>query len=209
MPGPIIIKKGGSLKLPAKQFTGGVGWDDGDVDLWFLRRKGGVYTPVAWLNKDWQRPDLGFNEDPETHEKYPFIAPPELDIVHEGDDRRGKTSAGGYDEKFKLDLSLSPADVDQYIALVGIAIDEPAQDNPTLLVAGNIVCGIKDLSGGPEVQINVGGELGYFPCGKIAEWNRTPNGMWEFKNEPEGYDQDIQTTVQTKFGVVYPESWAN
>ena len=42
---PMILKAGGTMKLPGgATWSGGIGWDGGaDLDLWLLRRRAGIY----------------------------------------------------------------------------------------------------------------------------------------------------------------------
>lgn len=148
----LLVKKGQSRVLPnSALFEAGLGWDAAgdvgdspDLDLIVFRvRAGGVVEPLCWPNTHWYRPDLGCNS-----EGNPFIATPELDAIHSGDDRTGAESDGGYDETVKLDLSKAPADVTRYVICVNIYDEDEA--GLTLGVATNIQCGVKDVTTGRQ-----------------------------------------------------------
>lgn len=207
---PMILKAGQKMNLPGNAtFSGGLGWSgDADLDLWFLRRRAGTYGVVAWCNKDWHRPDLGVNRNPQTGEELPFIAPPEEDIVHCGDDRTGATSAVGYDEKFTLVPSKAPADVDEYIAFA--TIYDENDESATLGVASDIVCGVKKDGTEQELKTEVANEFGFDVTARVVKWTKNAAGVWTMANDSEGYgSDDIFTVLEREYKVVFPAHWQN
>jgi hypothetical protein len=205
----MILKPGRGMQLPGgTTFSGGLGWEGGDLDLSFLRRRGDVYEVVAWFNKDWECPELGEYTDPATEVRTVAIATPERDLVLGPDDRTGAASKGGYDEKFDLDPSKALADVDEYIAF-GTVYDEN-DEGLTLGVAEDIVCGVKDNTSGRELQTEVATQFGFDVTARLVRLSKGPNGLWTMTNDPEGYgDADIFTVFQTKFNVTFPKHWLN
>lgn len=153
---PLITVKPGETKgLPkASVFLAGLGWEgkDGqDLDLWIFRHHtNGVVEAISWANGDWHRPDLGLNIDPVTRQENPWIATPELDVIHRGDDRTGRGSDSGYDELADFDLSKAPDSVIRY-SIFGTIYDEKKQ-GLTLGMASNIVFGIKDEATNNELR---------------------------------------------------------
>lgn len=177
----LLVKKGQSRALPnASVFEAGIGWDAAggvgespDLDLVVFRvRTNGVVEPLGWPNEHWQRPDLGSNS-----QGSPYIATPELDAIHTGDDRTGEESDDGYDESVNLDLSKAPADVDRYV--IGVTIYDEEGEGLTLGVASDIVCGVKDATTGNEAYTQLEQDNGFDVSALIAEIIRNPaNGRW-------------------------------
>jgi len=209
---PMILKAGSRINLPANAtYTGGLGWDprggvgdSPDLDLWLFRQLStGEQQVIAWCNKDWLRPDLGRNT-----EGNPFIATPELDLVHKGDDRTGAESAEGYDENFDLDPTKAPANVVGYTAFA--TIYDENDEGLTLGVAENIICGIKD-DRGREVQVKLAEEYGFDVTVQLCSWAKDPaSGLWVMHGSQKGYDQRDMFDVAIKdFGVVFPQHWIN
>ena len=177
----LLVKKGQSKVLPnAALFEAGIGWDAAggvgespDLDLVVFRfRSGGRVEPLCWPNEVWSRPDLGCNS-----QGSPYIATPEQDAVHTGDDRTGAESDGGYDETVMLDLSKAPADVERYAICVTI-YDEEGR-GLTLGAASNIVCGVKDVSTGHEAYTQLEQDNGFDVSARIADVIRdSATGRW-------------------------------
>lgn len=177
----LLVKKGQSKFLPtADRFEVGLGWDvqggvgeSPDLDLMVFRvRRNGVVEPLCWPNEHWARPDLGQNS-----QGSPYIASPELDIIHTGDDRTGAESDGGYDEVVTLDVSRAPKDTVRYVVCVSIYDEDGA--GLTLGVAENITCGVKDVSSGNEAYTQLERDNGYDVSARICNIERNPqSGRW-------------------------------
>lgn len=190
----LLVKKGQSKYLPAaNKFEVGLGWDakggigeSPDLDLIVFRvRKDGNVEPLCWPNEKWQRPDLGRNG-----EGSPYIATPELDAVHTGDDRTGAESDGGYDEIVTLDVSKAPADVESYVVCVSI-YDEDGE-GLTLGVAENIVCGVKDVNTGNEVYTQLERDNGFDVSAQICRIERDASGdRWQMHADSTGTSGNV------------------
>lgn len=161
----LAIKKGDTKKLPpnAFAFTVGVGWaaaggvgESPDLDVWVIRRKGTVGEAICWAHTAWLRPDLGTNT-----QGSPYIATPELDVIHQGDDRTGAESDDDYDEIVKLDLSKAPADVTAYEVFATYYEDPDTGSGKTLGMAENIKCGVKDENTGHMYESQLGNDFGF------------------------------------------------
>jgi stress response protein SCP2 len=177
----ITVKGGQTRKLPptALKFSAGMGWDAAvgqsdspDLDLWILRhRAGGVVEVISWANKSWERPDLGQNS-----QKNPYIATPELDVIHQGDDRTGAVSQTGYDEIAQLDLSKAPADTEKY-SVFGTIYDEK---NPgaTLGMASGVKFGVTDEASGHTVETDPAASNTFDVSVALATIDKGPDGSW-------------------------------
>ena len=208
----LLVKKGQSRVLPdVAVFEAGIGWDAAggvgespDLDLVVFRvRSGGIVEPLCWPNTNWQRPDLGHNS-----EGSPYMATPEEDAIHTGDDRTGAQSDGGYDETVKLDLSKAPADVERYAICVTIYDEDSA--GLTLGVASNIVCGIKDVSTGNEAYTQLEQDNGFDVSAWIADIVRDPaTGRWSMHAAENGGTSgnifDLGTGLGVKWHFWNPE----
>jgi stress response protein SCP2 len=205
MPSTLQVKKGQTRRLPPGQsFTGGLGWDEAagqaeaDLDLWILRfKKDGTCFPVYWGNGDAKHPELGTIHDPITNEENPYLATPELELVHTGDDRTGYSSQGGYDENITLNLSQAPADVVQYAFFVTIYDESGTQ---TLGIATNIKCGVKEEASGNELVCHIEDEHGFDVTVLVCTIDRDPEGHWAMTGKDEGYSDDM-ITVAKKLGI--------
>jgi stress response protein SCP2 len=177
----MMVKKGDIKKLPPGDvFTVGLGWDPAagqgsvDLDSWVLRRHtDGTMDAIFWGNPNYQRPDLG-----QISPSQPYIATPEEDVVHHGDDRTGEVSAEGYDETIELVTAKAPTDVDQYSVFVTL-YEDPPQGN-TLGIATNVKCGVK---------------------AEVCTIDRRADGGWEMNAKQQGYD-DSMFDVAKKLGCV-------
>jgi stress response protein SCP2 len=204
----LLVSKNASRALPNAKgsYTGGAGWDnDVDLDVWVLRYwDNGTVDPIYWGNEDWKRPDLGRNA-----QGNPYIATPEMDVIFKGDDQHGTESEEasnkqgpdgekGYDEKFEIDLSKTPAGVTKYEIYVTNYKDPKASGpDPILGEADNIVCGVKDSKSGNELQA---------PLGDTNSWDVTAHvctidvAAGQMTNVSEGSTDDM-FTVATRKGV--------
>ena len=208
----LLLKKGQTKALPGgggAKFTGGVGWDaapdadaDGDekidLDLFVLRIRKGKAEPdiIAWVNESCYRPDLGHNS-----EGNPYMATPEVDVLHKGDDRSGAESATGYDETVVIDTSKAPDDVERYVFLVTYYEDPETGSGKTLGMATNIVCGFKDESTGHELKAPVEDDHGFDVTAHVATISRTPDGEWSMTNDETGYSESAVEVLRAHFGV--------
>lgn len=199
----LAVSKGQSKNLPGgtQLFTVGVGWDakgggdSPDLDIWVIRKNNGIGEPVCWANGDLLRPDLGTNS-----EGKPYIATPELDVIHQGDDTTGASSDGGYDEIVKLDLGKAPASVSGYDVIVTF-FEEPPVTGKTLGMADNIVCGVVDESTSNELKTQLGDEFGFDVTAHICSIVKDPTtGKWAMQAVHEGHQEGIMQLLD-KFGV--------
>jgi tellurium resistance protein TerD len=205
----LLVKKGQSKFLPnASVFEAGIGWDAAggvgespDLDLVVFRiRANGVAEPLCWPNEAWKRPDLGAND-----QGSPYIATPELDAIHTGDDRTGAESAGGYDETVKLDLSKAPADVTRYV--IGVTIYDEDGEGLTLGYASNIVCGVKDVITNNEAYTQLEQENGFDVSARIADIIRdADSGRWIMHAVEDGGTSGNIFDLGTSLGVKW-HSW--
>jgi tellurium resistance protein TerD len=201
----LAVKKGDTRNLPrGGNFTVGVGWDPGagisaddkvDLDVWVIRNNNGTGEPACWANEGWHRPDLGSNS-----EGKPWIATPELDIIHQGDDTTGATSDGDYDELVKLDLTKAPAGVSKYDVFVTYYEDPDSGSGKTLGMASNIKCGVKDDITGNELTTDLANEYGFDVTVHICTIERKADGSWAMEAVHTGYAESM-FEVMTKFGV--------
>lgn len=208
MPATLLVKKGQARRLPSGQkFTGGLGWDEAqgqeeaDLDLWLSRTWRDGHTEVLyWGNTGFYRPDLGVIHNP-GGEDNPFLAFPELDVIHSGDDRTGFSSQGGYDENVTVDFTKTPADVVQYGMWVTIYDDPDDFKGLTIGVATNIVCGIKEEASGNELQAKLEEEHAFDTTVLICTIERDEESEhWVLRNKNEGYG-DTMFDVATKLGI--------
>lgn len=181
---------------PGGKYTLGLGWDgknggdSPDLDAWVVRvHNDGTRVPVGWGNFDLHRPDLGVKIDPETGEQSPWIATPELDVIHQGDDKTGTSSDGGYDEIVQLDTTKAPADVKQYDIFVHY-FTEPEDAAGTLGMAENIKCGVKDEASGNELTTQLGDEFAFAQTARVASIART-NGGWSMTAQHNEYSESF------------------
>ncbi|HVX24443.1 MAG TPA: TerD family protein [Candidatus Saccharimonadales bacterium] len=199
------VKKGDTKKLPpGDAYTVGVGWDPAadqsespDLDVWVIRRyDDGRSEPIFWGNQDWHRPDLGTNS-----EGNPWVATPEEDVVYQGDDRTGASSATGYDEITTLTPSKAPAGLTQYAVFVTY-YDDPEVDPPTktLGMASNITCGVKNEVTGNELATNLEGDHAFDVTVLICTIDRAADGSWSMTAKQEGYT-DSMIKVAKALGV--------
>jgi stress response protein SCP2 len=210
MAATVPLRKKGTMRLPGQIFEAGLGWDPAesaseqvDLDLWFIRRNNGVYEAISWANFAWERPDLGTTAD-----KNPYIATPELDVIHKGDDRTGASSAGGYDENGTIDLSKSPGGVDQYSVFAGYYDDPEAPNYPTGYTLGmvtNVKVGVKDVASGNTVEVPVLEKHGFHVSILVCTIDRQPDGSWNITSkesdnpDDNGWPEDM-VTVASKLG---------
>lgn len=195
------VVKGDKRKLPpGNAFVAGLGWDpapgkeDVDLDFWLLRKHtNGVVDAVFWGNEDYKRPDLGQNA-----EGNPWLATPELDVIHKGDDTTGAESDTGYDENIVLDLSKTPDDVAQYILFATI-YDENA--GSTLGMATNVICGVTEEGSGNELQTQLVDNHGFDVSVLICIIEKDADGKWTMTSKQEGFT-DTMFEVAKKLGVV-------
>ena len=204
----LLLKKGQTKTLPGNgtnKFVGGLGWDaaDGsddkvDLDLWVLRYRAGQSEPdiVAWANQECLRPDLGSND-----EGSPWMATPELDVIHQGDDRTGAVSATSYDEVVTIDPSKAPADVDRYVILASYYEDPDTGSGKTLGMATGIVCGFKDEISGHELKAPIEEDHGFDVTAHVVTISKTPEGKWQMENVDAGYSEPVITVLRQHFGV--------
>jgi tellurium resistance protein TerD len=200
----LLVTKGQSRVLPnAAKFEIGLGWDAAggvgespDLDLIVFRvRKNGTVEPLCWPNTKWERPDLGANS-----QGSPYIATPELDAVHTGDDRTGAESEGSYDEIVTLDLSKAPSDVERYIACVSIYDEDEV--GLTLGTATNIQCGVKDVIAGHEAYVKLEQDNGFDVSARIADIIHDPHtGRWSMKAVEDGGTSGHIFALGTSLGV--------
>ena len=205
----LLLKKGQTKTLPGNgnnKFVGGLGWDAAvgsdekvDLDLWILRYRSGNPSPdiIAWANGECYRPDLGTNS-----EGAPWMATPELDVVHQGDDRTGAGSATGYDEIVTIDPSKAPADVERYVILASYYEDPDTSSGKTLGMATSIVCGFKDEASGHELKAPVEEDHGFDVTAHVVTISKTPDGKWQMQNVDEGFSEKADTVVVQNFGFV-------
>jgi stress response protein SCP2 len=130
------------------------------------------------------------------------MATPELDVIHQGDDRTGEVSASGYDETVVLDLSKAPADVERYAILVSYYEDPDTGSGQTLGMATNIVCGFKDEVSGHELQAKVEEQHGFDVTAHVVTISKTADGKWEMEHVDEGFSEKADAVVVNKFGFV-------
>lgn len=204
----LLVKKGQSKVLPnASVFEAGIGWDAAggvgespDLDLVVIRvRANGIGEPLGWPNEKWSRPDLGQNS-----QGSPYIATPELDAIHTGDDRTGAESDTGYDETVMLDLSKAPADVNRYV--IGVTIYDEEGEGLTLGVASNIICGVKDVTTGNEAYTQLEQDNGFDVSARIAEIIRNPEtGRWMMHAVEDGGISGNIFDLGTDLGVKWHE----
>lgn len=203
----LLVRKGQTKTLPGNggnKFVGGLGWDaaDGsnekvDLDLWILRYTAGNPRPfvIAWANQDAQRPDLG-----STSEGQPWMATPELDVVHQGDDLTGAGSSTGYDEVVTIDTSKAPADVERYVILASYYEDPDTGSGKTLGMATGIVCGFKDEASGHELKAPVEDNHGFDVTAHVVTISKTADGKWQMENVDQGYSDSAIAVVTKEFG---------
>lgn len=149
----IKIDEGETRVLPeGKPFQIGLGWEEAvagnkvDLDLLVIRYQqmpdgSQVLTPVNWINEELERPDLGT-----TKKGKPYIATPELDVIHHGDDTDGSESQNGFDELCDLDPSKAPAGTFMYVAFASNWLnpeDRDPNNPPTLGDAKDVTFGIQ------------------------------------------------------------------
>lgn len=198
----IPLAQGDTKALPTNKgqvFTAGVGWDPAagqdtvDLDLWLIRTQSDGNVECAfWGNQKWQRPDLGTNGSGS-----PYIASPEGDVVHKGDDLTGAESDTGYDETIALDLSKAPATVTQYALFATIYSDA---NDKTLGMATNVICGVKEENSGNEYTTELADDHGFDLSVLICTIDNV-DGKWKMTNKDEGYD-DPMPEIAKKLGVV-------
>lgn len=203
----LLVKKGDTKVLPGNgnnKFVGGLGWDAAegsndkvDLDLWVLRFSAGNPSPfvVAWANSDCMRPDLGQNS-----EGQPWMATPELDVVHQGDDRTGAESSTGYDEVVTIDPSKAPANVERYVILVSYYEDPDTGSGMTLGMATGIVCGFRDEVSGHELKAPVEDDHGFDVTAHVVTISKTADGKWQMENVDKGYSENAISVVVNEFG---------
>jgi stress response protein SCP2 len=182
----LTVKAGETKQLPkgSTAFTAGMGWDPAvgttdspDLDLWIFRHHStGLVEAICWANQDWHRPDLGVNVNPDTGERNPFIATPELDVVHKGDDRTGAGSATGYDENAVFALDKAPATVVKY-SIFGTIYDEKNQ-GLTLGMASNVKFGVKDEATGHELVTDPATAHSFEVSVALCTLDRAADGSW-------------------------------
>lgn len=199
------VTKDQTKKLPVHlgtSFNAGLGWDPAkgqdevDLDLWILRKhEDGRVEALYWGNQGWHRPDLGH-----TSQGLPWIATPELDVIHKGDDRTGGESDTGYDENAAIDVSKTPASVVQY-AVFTTYYDQNGTGK-TLGEATNILCGVTQDGTGNELQAKVEENHGWDVSLLVCTIDRGEDGSWSMTNKSEGFTDDM-VTVARKAGVVF------
>ena len=201
----VTVKSGETRKLPPKAtaFVAGLGWDAApgqispDLDLWILRhRASGLVEVIAWANESWHRPDLGSNS-----QGNPWIATPELDVIHQGDDRTGAESAAGYDEVVQLDLSKAPADMVKY-SIFATIYDEKTE-GLTLGMATNVKFGVKDELSGHELVTDPASAHTFDVTVALATIDKAADGSWSMTAVEEarrGYT-DTMFQICTALGV--------
>ena len=177
----MTVKSGETRKLPPKAtvFDAGMGWDPAagqakspDLDLWILRHHdNGSVDVISWANNALHRPDLGSNS-----QGNPWIATPELDVIHQGDDRTGAESATGYDEIAKFDLSKAPATVAKY-SVFGTIYDEK-KEGLTLGMATNVKFGVTDQASGHTVETDPATSNSFDVTVALATIDKGPDGSW-------------------------------
>lgn len=201
------VKKGATKALPSggnTKFTGGLGWDavpggdKVDLDVWVLRHRSGAAEPdiISWANEALARPDLGQNS-----EGNPYIATPELDVIHQGDDRTGAGSATGYDEIIVLDPSKAPADTVKYDIIVTYYEDPDTGSGMTLGMATSIVCGFKDETSGHELKAPIEENHGFDVTAHVVTIAKTDSGQWTLTNIDQGYSENVFDVLRQHFGV--------
>jgi len=200
----LLVKKGDTKRLPkAAKFLIGCGWNPAnpgdekvDLDVWVIRHHtNGEGEPICWANQDLHRPDLGANS-----EGNPYIATPELDVIHKGDDTTGATSATDYDETVALDLSTTPADVDYYDVFITYYEDPDSGSGVTLGMASGIVCGIVDETTGNTVKVELADTYGFDVTAHIGRIIKDPAGHWSLTSVEEGFPESM-FVVMNSFGV--------
>lgn len=203
----LLVKKGESKALPGNgtnKFVGGLGWDAAsgsdekvDLDLWILRYHTGKTSPdvIAWANPECQRPDLGTNG-----EGQPWMATPELDVVHQGDDRTGAESSTGYDEIVTIDLSKAPADIDRYVILASYYEDPDTGSGKTLGMATGIVCGFRDETTGHELKAPIEDDHGFDVTAHVVTISKEADGKWKMENADQGFSETAPEVVTKEFG---------
>lgn len=201
-------KPGDQRKLPAasiKGFSAGLGWDqaqvggDADGDLWILRHRPNGVEVIAWPNVDWHRPDLGTNSQGQ-----PFIAPPELDVIHQGDDRTGAESAGGYDENAKFDLNKSPADTIKYSVWATIYDEKNA--GLTLGMLTNVKFGIVDEASSNGYETDPAATQPFDISMHLADIVRNADGSWSLiviEEDKRGRTTSMIDVCTNEFGIVF------
>jgi tellurium resistance protein TerD len=203
-PAELLVKKGEVKKLPPAQgdtYLAGLGWDPAagqgsvDLDSWVIRRRtDGTVEAIFWGNKPLWRPDLGANS-----EGSPWIATPEEDVIHQGDDRTGAESDAGYDEIIQLNLGKTPADVDQYAFFVTL-YEDPPQGN-TLGIATNVVCAV-EAPNGNKLSTQLESDHGFDLTVLVCTIDRRDDGNgWDLNAKQTGFD-DSMFDVAKKLGVV-------
>ncbi len=194
----LIVKKGSTKALPKGQvFATGLGWDTApgadsiDLDLWIIRFGKGGPEPISWANQDLLRPDLGQNSDGN-----PWIATPELDVIHKGDDRTGAESDTGYDETATRDLGKSPPDVTSY-AVFATYYDEHDSGN-TLGMATNVTFGCRQEGTPNELIVKLDDKHGFDITVLLCTIERTPTG-WTMTSKQDGYTDDMITLPSVRW----------
>lgn len=193
------VSKNKTVRLPggkAAKYTIGVGWDPADpstdpddkvdLDIWVVRRQAGQKgEPICWANADLERPDLGSNS-----EGNPYIATPELDVIHKGDDTTGAVSDGDHDETVELDLSLAPVGTESYDVFITY-FEEPDQGSgATLGRAQNIVCDLIDHQTGHTARVEMADVHGFDVTAHIATIAKDGDN-WTITNKDDGYAESM------------------
>jgi stress response protein SCP2 len=205
-PAELLVKKGDVKRLPPAQgdtYIAGLGWDPAagqgsvDLDSWVIRRHtGGLVEAIFWGNQDLWRPDLG-----QIGPEQPYIATPEEDVVHHGDDRTGEVSATGYDETIELNLGKAPADVDQYAFFVTLYEDEDPPSGNTLGIATNVVCAV-EAPNGNKLSTKLESDHAFDLTVLVCTVDRREDGNgWDLNAKQQGFD-DSMFDVAKKLGVV-------
>lgn len=198
----LLVSKNKTVRLSAggaaaAKFTVGVGWDPADpntnpddkvdLDIWVIRRLAGKKgEPICWANEALHRPDLGRNS-----EGNPYIATPELDIIHKGDDTSGAVSDGDHDETVELDLGKAPANTESYDVFITY-FEEPDQGTgATLGMASGIVCDLINRQTGNIAKVELADVHGFDVTAHIATIAKDAGGNWTITNKDDGYAESM------------------
>lgn len=189
----LLVAKDSTRKLPGQSFAAGLGWDQADasnpidLDLWIIRMNNGTAEPICWANADWHRPDLGKNS-----EGNPWIATPEGDVVHRGDDRTGAESNTGYDENTNLSLGQAPAGVTQY-QVYATYYDQTGSSGHTLGMATNVTFGVMEEASGNELVVRLDQDHAFDVTVLLCTIDRNADGSWSMTSKQQGYTDDMMT----------------
>jgi hypothetical protein len=187
------VSEGDERELPSgAAFLIGLGWEGADLDLMVLRYDATGVTPIVWANEDLECPELGT-----TKKGKPYLATPERDVIHHGDDTDGSESQGGFDEICDLDPSKAPAGTTQYVIFASNWIERNRRDpnNPqTLGDASDVIFGIQQVGSTNRFEVDLARKHAFDVTACIAAIVREPNGTWVLKNV-QGQDLEQQGIV--------------